>query len=155
MPELASESTFAKHFDGKHFYNPNAAQVRGWPDVLRWKLNGRRQPSPRFLSDIRQYIPLRRVENSELLATLVNHSTVLLQQSAANILTDPIWSERASPFSWIGPRRHRKPGVRREDLPEIDIVLISHNHYDHLDLPTLRWLSGRGNSAPTSTQQFG
>lgn len=76
----------------------------------------------------------------------MNHSTVLLQQSASNILTDPIWSARASPLSWIGPRRRRSPGVRLEDLPRIDIVLVSHNHYDHLDLPTLRWLSRRGDS---------
>ena len=67
-----------------------------------------------------------------------------MQQSTGNILTDPIWSERASPLSWIGPRRHRAPGIRREDLPRIDMLLLSHNHYDHLDLPTLRWLAGRG-----------
>lgn len=146
MPEPASGQPFPKHFDGKHFYNPNGSQVRGLADVLRWKLNSRGEPSPRFVSDVRQSVPPRRVENSELLATLVNHSTVLLQQSASNILTDPIWSERTSPISWIGPRRHRKPGVRREYLPDIDVVLISHNHYDHLDLPTLRWLAGRGNA---------
>ena len=57
-----------------------------------------------------------------------------------NILTDPIWSERASPFSFVGPRRVRAPGVRFEDLPKIDLVLVSHNHYDHMDLPTLRRL---------------
>ena len=78
--------------------------------------------------------------------TLVNHSTVLLQQPGSNILTDPIWSERASPLSWIGPWRRRKPGVAWEDLPRIDTVLLSHNHYDHLDLPTLRRLAARGDS---------
>jgi L-ascorbate metabolism protein UlaG (beta-lactamase superfamily) len=71
---------------------------------------------------------------------------VLLQQNAWNLLTDPIWSERASPFSWVGPRRRRLPGIRKEDLPSIDVVLISHNHYDHLDLSTLRWLANRGGS---------
>jgi len=76
----------------------------------------------------------------------MNHSTVLLQQRGSNILTDPIWSERASPFSWIGPRRRRKPGVLFEDLPPIDAVLISHNHYDHMDLPTIRLLARRGAS---------
>jgi L-ascorbate metabolism protein UlaG (beta-lactamase superfamily) len=76
----------------------------------------------------------------------VNHSTVLLQQQGSNILTDPIWSERASPLSWAGPRRRRKPGVSWDDLPPIDTVLISHNHYDHLDLPTLRRLAARGDS---------
>src|SRR5438270_9184205 len=76
----------------------------------------------------------------------MNHSTVLLQQRGSNILTDPIWSERASPVGWIGPRRRRKPGVSWDDLPRIDTVLISHNHYDHLDLPTLRRLAARGDS---------
>jgi L-ascorbate metabolism protein UlaG (beta-lactamase superfamily) len=76
----------------------------------------------------------------------VNHSTVLIQQRRANILTDPIWSERPSPLSWAGPRRKRKPGVAFEDLPSIDAVLLTHNHYDHLDLPTLRRLAARGDS---------
>jgi L-ascorbate metabolism protein UlaG (beta-lactamase superfamily) len=86
------------------------------------------------------------VNGNELRVTFINHSTLLLQQGGANILTDPIWSERASPFSFIGPRRRRKPGVEWEDLPRIDIVLISHNHYDHLDLATLRRLAAQGHS---------
>ena len=138
--------SFAKHFDGTRFFNPNGFLDRGFLDVLRWKLTSRPETSPRFVSDVRQSVPPRRVENSEVLVTLVNHSTVLLQQRGSNILTDPIWSERTSPVSWAGPRRHRAPGVRKEDLPDIDIVLLSHNHYDHLDLPTLRWLAGRGSS---------
>jgi len=71
----------------------------------------------------------------------VNHSTVLVQMDGFNVLTDPIWSERCSPFSWAGPRRARPPGVRWEDLPPIDAVLISHNHYDHLDVATLQRLA--------------
>ena len=58
-----------------------------------------------------------------------------------NILTDPIWSERCGPVSWFGPRRVRPPGIRFDDLPPIDIVLLSHNHYDHCDLPTLKRLA--------------
>jgi L-ascorbate metabolism protein UlaG (beta-lactamase superfamily) len=138
--------SFAKHFDGTRFFNPNGSRDRGFLDVLRWKLTSRPEASPRFVSDVRQSVPPRHVENSEVLATVVNHSTVLLQQRGSNILTDPIWSERTSPVSWAGPRRHRAPGVWKEDLPDIDIVLLSHNHYDHLDLPTLRWLAGRGSS---------
>ena len=111
---------------------------------MRWKLTTRPDPSPGFIFDVDPSVPPSRVEGEELRTTLVNHSTVLLQQRSAHILTDPIWSDRASPLSWIGPMRKRNPGVRREDLPRIDIVLISHNHYDHLDLPTVRWLAGRG-----------
>ena len=137
---------FPRHFDGKRYYNPDAPQASGLLDVLRWKLTSRPEPSPRFIADVEPTIPPQHVEGNGLRTTLVNHSTVLLQQRGANILTDPIWSERASPLSWAGPRRKRKPGVAWEHLPPIDIVLISHNHYDHLDLPTLRRLTARGDS---------
>jgi len=146
MPEGAGDAGFPKHFDGKRFYNPDAPQARGLVDVLRWKLTSRPEPSPSFIADVAPCKPPQRVDGSGLRTTLVNHSTVLLQQRGANILTDPIWSERASPLSWIGPRRRRDPGVVWEDLPAIDTVLISHNHYDHLDLPTLRRLAVRGAS---------
>lgn len=129
------------HFDGQRFYNPDGPQAPGFLDVIRWKLTSRPEPSPAFIDDVEQTIPPARIEGDELRITLVNHSTVLLQQRSCNILTDPIWSERVSPVSWIGPRRHRKPGVNQEHLPPIDAVLISHNHYDHLDLPTLRQLA--------------
>lgn len=69
--------------------------------------------------------------------TFIGHASFLLQTPAGNILTDPVWSERASPVSFAGPRRHRAPGVRFGDLPRISLVLLSHNHYDHCDLPTL------------------
>jgi len=141
-----SDLVFPKHFDGTRFYNPGAPQARGILEGLRWKLTSQPEPSPRFIADVRQSLPPRRVDGSEVRTTLVNHSTVLLQQRGSNILTDPIWSERAGPFSWIGPRRRRPPGVSWDDLPRIDTVLISHNHYDHLDLPTLRRLAARGDS---------
>ncbi len=146
MEEGRGGASFPKHFDGKRFYNPDAPQARGFLEALRWKLTSRPEPSPDFVSDVEQSVPPRRVEGAGLRATLVNHSTVLLQQRGANILTDPIWSERASPLPGIGPARRRKPGVSWENLPPIDIVLISHNHYDHLDLPTLRLLAARGGS---------
>jgi L-ascorbate metabolism protein UlaG (beta-lactamase superfamily) len=134
------------HFDGKRFFNPDAPQARGLLDVLRWKLTARPEPSARLVADVVQSKPPACVAGDELRVTPINHSTVLLQQSGCNILTDPVWSERASPFQWIGPRRRRIPGVRWEDLPRIDMVLLSHNHYDHLDLATLRRLAARGES---------
>lgn len=137
---------FPKHFDGSRFYNPDAPQAPGFLHVLRWKLSSRPEPSPPFIADVQQSIPPRKVEGGHIRITLVNHSTVLVQGSGSNLLTDPIWSERASPLSWKGPRRRRKPGVRMEDVPPIDAVLISHNHYDHLDLSSLRQLAARGHS---------
>jgi L-ascorbate metabolism protein UlaG (beta-lactamase superfamily) len=146
MQQGTSNPEVPNHFDGKRFYNPDAPQARGLLEALRWKLTSRPEPSTSFIADVEQSVPPRRVEGSGLRITLVNHSTVLLQQPGSNILTDPIWSKRASPLSWIGPRRRRKPGVSWDDLPRIDAVLISHNHYDHLDLPTLRRLAARGDS---------
>jgi L-ascorbate metabolism protein UlaG (beta-lactamase superfamily) len=137
---------FPTHFDGKRFYNPGAPQAGGLLKAIRWKLTTRPQPSPRFISDVEPSNPPPVVEDGSVRATLINHSTVLLQQRVGNILTDPIWSERTSPVSWIGPRRRRSPGAAFEHLPRIDLVLLSHNHYDHLDLPTLRLLAARCDS---------
>ena len=75
--------------------------------------------------------------------TWVGHATLLVQMDHVSFLTDPIWSERASPVSFAGPRRFLPPGLRLEDLPPIDFVVVSHSHYDHLDLPTLVALSER------------
>jgi L-ascorbate metabolism protein UlaG (beta-lactamase superfamily) len=137
---------FPKHFDGKRFYNPDAPQARGFLDVLRWKRTSTSEPPPKFIPEVKPTVPERQIEGGLLRTTLINHSTVLLQLNGLNILTDPIWSERASPVASVGPRRLRNPGVQQEHLPPIHVVLLSHNHYDHLDLPTLRWLAGRGES---------
>ncbi len=88
--------------------------------------------------------PANRVTEGALRITPVGHATFLIQMDGLNILTDPIWSDRCSPVSWAGPKRHKKPGIRFEDLPPIDVVLVSHNHYDHLDLPTLKRLAKKG-----------
>jgi L-ascorbate metabolism protein UlaG (beta-lactamase superfamily) len=140
------DSPFPKHFDGKRFFNPDAPQAPGFVELLRWKLTSRPEHTSSFVSDVEQSVPARRLEASRLRITFVNHSTVLIQQGGCNILTDPTWSERASPFSWAGPRRRRQPGIAWENLPPIDAVLLSHNHYDHLDLPTLRRLATRATS---------
>jgi L-ascorbate metabolism protein UlaG (beta-lactamase superfamily) len=142
----AGSAPFPRHFDGKRFFNPDAPQARGFLDVVRWKLASRPEPSARFISDVEPSKQPSCVEDNELRVTLINHSTLLVQQIGINILTDPIWSWRASPVTWAGPRRRRMPGVRWEDLPRIDTVLVSHNHYDHLDLASLRGLADREQS---------
>ncbi len=73
--------------------------------------------------------------------TWVGHATLLVQVDGVNVLTDPTWSDRAGPTSWIGARRVNSPGLAFEDLPRIDVVTISHDHYDHLDLPTVKRLA--------------
>jgi N-acyl-phosphatidylethanolamine-hydrolysing phospholipase D len=82
-----------------------------------------------------------RASPSQLTLTWVGHSSVLLQLDGLNILTDPIWSERASPVGFAGPRRWVPPGIAFNELPPLDVVLLSHNHYDHLDDATVRSLT--------------
>lgn len=77
--------------------------------------------------------------------TNIGHATYLIQAYGLNILTDPVWNNRSSPWSWIGPKRYQDPGIKFEDLPKIDIILLSHNHYDHMEVPTLKKLEERDN----------
>jgi L-ascorbate metabolism protein UlaG (beta-lactamase superfamily) len=135
------EGPVSDHFDGRHFFNPGApAPGRLDPRrfLNRWA-SAERAAWPESVA-VQPTVPPREVAGGEMLVTWIGHSTVLIQSRSLNILTDPIWSERASPSSFVGPRRARAPGVRFEDLPKIDLVLLSHNHYDHMDLPTLRRL---------------
>ena len=129
------------HFDGTHFLNPQPIDEKHLGDVLKWVTH--REPGKwnRWTDAPCGPKPPDRVGVGALRATFVNHSTILIQLDGLNILTDPVWSERASPLSWLGPRRHRPPGIRLEDLPPLDVVLVSHNHYDHMDLATLKHLA--------------
>jgi L-ascorbate metabolism protein UlaG (beta-lactamase superfamily) len=129
------------HFDGKKFRSIEPLN-HGFADFLRWITRRERGFWRDFTDSPPGPPPPRRVSSGRLRATFVNHSTVLVQMDGLNFLTDPVWSHRVSPVSWTGPRRHRPPGVRFEDLPPIDAVLVSHNHYDHMDVATLRRLSG-------------
>jgi len=124
------------HFNGRTFINPGGVKAKGFRDVLKWARNRERGPW-KIGSAIATEKPVERIEKG-LRVTFVNHSTFLIQVNGLNILTDPVWSNRTSPFSWIGPTRMRPPGIRFEDLPPIDVVLLSHNHYDHLDIVTMK-----------------
>ncbi len=131
----------ADHFDGRRFFNPSGAAgqpVRRVPRLLmarraRWPrqvpVHPRRPPAPRGHDDV--------------VVTFIGHSTFLVQTAGGNLLIDPVYSQRASPVRFAGPRRVRQPGVAFADLPDIALVLVSHNHYDHCDLPTLRALDRR------------
>jgi O-6-methylguanine DNA methyltransferase len=132
----------SNHFDGKRFKNTRNIEHRDTRDVARWMFNRNRvpwgkaqnnRPGPKPPGSVHQGIRI----------TFVGHATVLIQMDGLNVLTDPVWSQRCSPFQFAGPRRHRNPGIRIDDLPNIDAVLLSHNHYDHLDVNTLRTLVTR------------
>ncbi len=132
----AAQRPVTGHFNGATFFNPDGAPPRGFLDLARWKLAGEARdwpdsyPSP-FAPDRppRAAGPLR--------VSFVGHASFLIQGGGLNILTDPVWSERASPLSFAGPKRVNPPGIAFENLPPIDAVLVSHGHYDHLDLETL------------------
>lgn len=129
------------HFNGKTFINPTGKQAKGLVDVLKWMI--RRDQGAWTKNYETEIGPKPKPDAEALTITFVNHSTFLIQWNHLNILTDPIWSERCSPFSFAGPRRMRPPGINFDDLPSIDIVLLSHNHYDHLDIGTVKKLEAR------------
>lgn len=141
------------HHTPDGFRNPTAAQVaKPFPSFLRWRWQAWRDGLPRppqlatpvTLPQLRllraNTEPVRRIGTQAGHAALpsaswIGHATVLVQSGGLNILTDPIFSERASPVAFLGPKRAQPPGIRIDDLPPIDVVVVSHNHYDHLD----RW----------------
>lgn len=137
----------SSHFDGRRFHNEPPTRNPGFFELLRWRTHRQHTEWGPPLS-VEQAPPgpppPARVRGETLRVTFIGHATTLIQTGGVNILTDPVWAERVGPFpKLLGPRRHRPPGVRFEDLPPIDVVVVSHNHYDHLDLPTLRRLAER------------
>ncbi len=114
---------------------------KSWSEVFKWKLLSKQPKWPQLAPLENKVIPPKKVSSpAEICISFVGHVTFLIQTCSFNILTDPVWSERASPFSFIGPKRVTPPGIKWEDLPPIDLVLVSHNHYDHLDLNTIKKL---------------
>jgi len=128
------------HFDGTRFVNPIGTAGQPFSQVPRM-LSERRSRWPRQVEVVVQTPPP--LGDAAAVVTFIGHSTFLIQTPAGNLLTDPMFSDRAGPFGLLGPRRVRQPAVRFEELPPIGTVLLSHNHYDHCDLPTLRKLARR------------
>ena len=140
LPLTGYRGPLSDHFDGQYFHNIQPFQEQAVQDVIAWQFargrgEWRRVDSPPAAP------PPRRVSGRAVRVTFINHATVLIQMDSLNILTDPVYSERVGPEPWLGQRRFRAPGIRFEDLPPIDIVLLSHDHYDHFDIPTLQRLA--------------
>ncbi len=131
------------HFDGRKFNNPGGVQPAGFKDLIKWSRNRERGEWKELTEAESGPAPAEKIEGDSIMVTFVNHSTFLIQTRGFNILTDPVWSEYASPVSFAGPKRMRPPGIRFEDLPHIDMILLTHNHYDHLDISTLKKLAKR------------
>jgi L-ascorbate metabolism protein UlaG (beta-lactamase superfamily) len=134
------------HFDGKNFLNPGQVKESSVLGYLWLRLTTSQATWPEQVplpANITS--PPQRVsqEDGGARVTLIGHATLLIQVAGLNILTDPVWSDRASPLSFVGPKRVTPPSLRLQDLPPIDLVLISHDHYDHLDTASLAQLHAR------------
>ena len=110
-------------------------------EILKWQTSGSRQKWPKHVANKSYPAPPKQVEGKDMAATWIGHSTVLIQTAGLNILTDPFFSKRASPTQLIGPARVRPPGLALNNLPPIDVILLSHSHYDHMDKPALKSLA--------------
>src|SRR5688500_4958825 len=134
----------AHHGPNGWFRNPwPNSEPRGWSDVMKWTLQ--RERSRLAATPARNSFPIAipsvsypRASDADFTATWVGHSTILLQLGVVNILTDPVFCERAFPVQWAGPRRIMDPALSLDKLPPRDIVDRSHTHYDHLDKNAMR-----------------
>jgi N-acyl-phosphatidylethanolamine-hydrolysing phospholipase D len=152
---VASKSSH--HRDGSFHNNYIDFQPRGLAMLARWKFDAWRRgvpaapsaPTPAIVPDL-GFIQGNAKAGAQMLPSItwIGHATVLAQLAGLNVLTDPIFSQRASPLSFIGPQRAQKPGLLLHELPHIDVVLISHNHYDHLDDDSVRALAAQPGGAP-------
>jgi L-ascorbate metabolism protein UlaG (beta-lactamase superfamily) len=154
LDRLYYEGPASDHYDGARFFNPDgrqdtdAAPGGGGRAGFLWRqLTGRdgRPPWPTQVA-VTPSRPAARVAGERMVVTWIGHATVLIQTAGLNILTDPIYAPHAGPLGF-GPQRVAAPAVRFEDLPQIDLVLVSHDHYDHLDQDALRRLWQRDRPA--------
>src|SRR3569833_2108331 len=139
----AYDGPASDHFDGLHFFDPDGAPPRSLGEVFRWQFGGgrKRVTWPDWVPNAHADTPPARVDGGKVRLSFVGHASWLIQTAGLNILVDPVWSQRCSPFSFAGPKRHNDPGIDFGALPDIDIVLVSHSHYDHLDVRTLSRLA--------------
>jgi N-acyl-phosphatidylethanolamine-hydrolysing phospholipase D len=143
----ATQLTPSHHAEDGGFRNPwPDSAPHGLGDLLLWarerRKKGRVPTPPRgSFPTSTPAIAYPRADAAARSATWGGHSTVLLQLAGLNVLTDPVWSERAFPVQWMGPRRVMAPAIARDRLPPLDVVLLTHNHYDHLDKPTVKRLA--------------
>ncbi|MFI5337186.1 MAG: MBL fold metallo-hydrolase [Opitutales bacterium] len=139
---MPTRHPLSDHCDGRRFFNPRGHVNRTWLDVWRWRRTSRAQPwgpAPVVIPRAPPPVP----DPPAWSCTWINHATFLLQTAAGTVVTDPVYSACAGPFGRFGPPRAHAPGIAFDQLPAIDLVLLSHDHYDHCDLPTLRQLARR------------
>ena len=140
MPDYSGP--ISDHFDGTHFFDSDGVPPKSLGQLLRWRWTRNPAKWPENVPSETD-VPPQRVPGSKLRVSFVGHASWLIQTNGLNILFDPIWSERASPVSFAGPKRASPPGIAFDKLPPINLVLVSHGHYDHLDIATLSKLTER------------
>jgi L-ascorbate metabolism protein UlaG (beta-lactamase superfamily) len=133
------------HFDvaQQRFFNPWGQIDRGFRDILRWRMTAQREPWPDAVENRRYLAPPGTVDEGQAAITMIGHCGVLVRVDGFTLLTDPHFSTHAGPFGRLGQKRVRPPGLDARDLPAVHAVFISHNHYDHLDVASLRWLTAQ------------
>ena len=135
------EGPVSDHFDGTRFIDPDGVPPKSIGDLIRWWGSRGKSQWPASYPSPYSDLPPARVDGAKLRVAFVGHASVLLQTGGRNLLLDPVWSDRVSPVSFAGPKRVNPPGIAFEALPKIDAVLVSHCHYDHLDVATLSRLA--------------
>ena len=141
----AYQGPVSDHFDGERFFDADGMPPKTLGEVLRWQFGGNRKRAtwPDWVQNAHADTPPPRVEGNKVRLSFVGHASWLIQTGGLNILVDPVWSMRVSPVSFAGPRRHNDPGIAFDALPDIDVVLVSHGHYDHLDILTLSRIAAK------------
>ena len=129
------------HFDGLRFFDPHGAPPNSLVDLMRWQLARQGADWPEWAPSPFADRPPARFDRAGLRVSFVGHARCLVQVAGHNLLIDPVWSQRVSPFDFAGPKRVNDPGIAFADLPPVDTVLVSHGHYDHLDAATLSRLA--------------
>lgn len=131
------DGPISDHFDGTRFFDPYSSPPKSITTLFRWYWNRQKTEWPLRSPSPHSDRPPARVAGPEWRLSYVGHASWLLQTAGLNILIDPVWSERVSPVTFMGPIRVNDPGIAFDALPPIDAVLVSHCHYDHLDVETL------------------
>jgi L-ascorbate metabolism protein UlaG (beta-lactamase superfamily) len=129
------------HFDGLRFFDPHGAPPNSLVDLMRWRLSAQGADWPEWAPSPFADRPPARFDRDGLRLSFVGHASLFVQVAGHNLLIDPVWSPRVSPFDFAGPKRVNDPGIAFADLPPVDTVLVSHGHYDHLDAATLSRLA--------------
>lgn len=128
------------HYDGERFYHAGRSSDKSFWSVIKWTFTRPDANYPDWIENSYKPELPTSLDLAQVAVTFVNHASFLLQTKNYNFLTDPLWSERTSPVNFAGPKRIRKPGIELDQLPAIQFILISHNHYDHMDIDTIEKL---------------